>query len=103
MIEAVKSNSAVLIQRNSSKYSDQDLNARDALGNTAVYYATTHMNLDCLQILVTLGADVNRRCELGNTPLHMALMVGERVPKNVEVIDMLMKGGARNDLKNDFG
>ena len=50
-----------------------------------------------------MGADVNRKCELGNTALHQALMVGYKIDKNVKIINTLVLSGANNKLRNNFG
>lgn len=50
-----------------------------------------------------MGANPNIKCELGNTPLHMALMLGDRIPKNVQIIHTLMSHGANAKVTNDFG
>jgi ankyrin repeat protein len=73
------------------------------LGNTALFYAVQNMHLDTLNLLLNMGADVNRKCELGNTALHQALMVGYKIDKNVKIINTLVLSGANNKLRNDFG
>ena len=67
-----------------------DLNARDASGNSALYYAVVNMHLEMVNLLISMGADVNCRCELGNTPLHMAFMTGDKLEKNAQIIKKLI-------------
>lgn len=54
----------------------EDVNTADRKGNTALYYAV-QSSLRLTQLLVGLGAGVNRHCEEGNTPLHAALSSGQ--------------------------
>jgi ankyrin repeat protein len=49
-----------------------DLNVRDDLHNSALYYAVQNSYYDVTKVLITLGANVNIRNSLGNTCLHKA-------------------------------
>ena len=44
------------------------------------------MHSETIDTLVSLGADINRRCNLGNTVLHYAIMVGDSIEKNKDII-----------------
>jgi ankyrin repeat protein len=54
----------------------------DNYKNTPIFYAVQNMHLETLELLLKMGANVNKQCELGNTPLHQAMMTGEKVTKN---------------------
>lgn len=45
----------------------------DGLNSTALHYVAEHGFLDCVELLVHNGADVNARTTLGATPLHYAV------------------------------
>jgi ankyrin repeat protein len=47
--------------------------------------------------LIDLGADVNMPGDLGYTPLHYSAMKGRW-----QIADLLMRCGARADMKNEF-
>ena len=61
------------------------------------------MHLETLELLLKMGADVNKPCELGNTPLHQAMMTGEKVPKNQKIMALLIQSGANPRVKNNYG
>lgn len=62
--------------------------------NTPLYYAAANGDEAFCQYLHRLGADVNARCENGNTPLHMAF----RAANSHIIIQMLHAGGDLNLL-----
>jgi ankyrin repeat protein len=76
---------------------------KDYLGNTALYYAVQNMHIETLRILIEFGASVHARCELGNTALHQAFMIGDKVPKNLNIISCLLAAGANPEMKNNYG
>ncbi|QQR49314.1 ankyrin repeat domain-containing protein [bacterium] len=49
----------------------EDINMRDAAGNTPLHFATS---IDCAKELVEHGADANVTNKTGNTPLHYAVI-----------------------------
>ena len=72
----------------------EDVNTQDRRGNTALYYAV-QSSLRLTQLLVTMGAGVNRHCEEGNTPLHAALASGQDT-----VAQFLLRQGADPSCRN---
>ncbi|GIL63668.1 hypothetical protein Vafri_17695 [Volvox africanus] len=75
------------------------VDARDAIGYTALHHATAHNPvLDLAEILLEAGADVNVQDRFGVTPLMCAVMVSE--PRSVR---LLLKHGARTDIKDNDG
>ena len=75
----------------------EDVNTADCKGNTALYYAV-QSSLRLTQLLIGLGAGVNRHCEEGNTPLHAALSAGQ----DTVAVYLLRQGadpGSRNSAK----
>lgn len=70
ILEAAKKNQPSYIIKNKYKFSKQDLDVQDSFKNTPLYYAVQNMHFDMVRILLSCGADANKRCELGNTPLH---------------------------------
>lgn len=53
-----------------------DVSAVSTTGSTALHLAAIKGYLDCVQILVSGGADINAKDNEGNTPLHLASMNG---------------------------
>jgi len=37
------------------------------------------MNTEMMDLLLRNGADLNKQCKLGNTVMHYAFMVGDRI------------------------
>ena len=100
---AAKKNQITYIQKNYDRFTLADFDVKDNLGNTAIYYATQHMQLNVLKLLIECGADVNLRCELGNTALHIAMMVGYRILRNIPIIQTLIGAKANVKIKNLYG
>ena len=61
------------------------------------------MNAEMLRELIRLGADVSQKNQHGNTALHMALMVGDQIPKNKEIIKILNNAKAYEHITNNYG
>ena len=104
-IEAVKHNKIQYLLQNRHRYKTSGgstLNDGDSLGNTPLYYAVQHMHLEIVEYMIQFGVDVNHRCQFGNTALHYALMVGDRIDKNIPIIQTLMAAGANCKILNDF-
>jgi ankyrin repeat protein len=57
-----------------------DVNERDTrwFGDTPLHLAALENQVEAIQKLVLLGADVNSQNQLGYTPLHYAVMEGNR-------------------------
>mmetsp|Transcript_16144 Transcript_16144/g.38287 ORF Transcript_16144/g.38287 Transcript_16144/m.38287 type:complete len:685 (+) Transcript_16144:477-2531(+) len=76
-----------------------DVDAPDAKEQTALQYASGYGQLGVVQLLVSSGADVNRRS--GNrmmSPLHRAASWGR-----ADVVDYLLQAGADQSLKDSAG
>uniref|UniRef100_A0AAY4AGH3 Protein phosphatase 1 regulatory subunit 27 n=1 Tax=Denticeps clupeoides TaxID=299321 RepID=A0AAY4AGH3_9TELE len=67
-------------------------------GMAAIHEAVLTGNLDCVKLLVELGADINQRDEEDWTPLHMAC--SDSFP---EIAKYLLSLGASVDSENDCG
>ena len=83
-------NQIAYIEKNAHRYTEGYLDQVDEQGNTALYYAVESMHEDVVDLLIQLGADVNRKCQHGNTALHYAMMVGEQIEKNNRIISILI-------------
>jgi ankyrin repeat protein len=88
-----------------SKGVDVDsLNGRAANGdggNTPLWFAAQGAGpngLDVARALIEAGADVNRQCEHGRTPLHMAAAWG-----HLDVVTFLMDNGADPTIRDEEG
>ncbi len=75
-------------------------------GNTLIHLAVMAGNFDVVKHFLTLGCDPNVKNKYGDTPLHLAVGLDEKVigeqAKN-DVIKELRKHGARLDIKNHYG
>ena len=93
----------VLIKQNSNDISlvktylkKNFINAKDNQGNTQLYYACEDDNIEDVEILLNLGADVNEKNHLQWTPLHMAAYYGR-----FEIAKLLIQNGADIDTMCD--
>lgn len=67
-------------------------------GKTPLHYAVSNGQIDCMNLLVEHGADLNARDHTGMTPLHAAAMLGR-----VREAEWLLDHGAARDAKDTFG
>lgn len=70
----------------------------DQSGYTPLYYAAHNSQFDCVELLIAKGADVNKACDDGQTPLSTAalhLLSGQGDP---EICRHLMAHGAPYDI-----
>jgi ankyrin repeat protein len=84
--------------KNEFRYKKGELDTKDNIGNTALYYAVSFQNFETVDILLRFGADVNCKNEFGNTPLHKALMIGA----NYAIINILISRKANLEAFNNF-
>jgi uncharacterized protein len=75
-----------------------DAASRDSNGDTLLHLAALRGSEDDVRDLVSLGAAVNARGELGMTALHCAAGAG-----HVAVAECLLALGADRSLPDDFG
>ena len=80
-----------------------DIEAIDECGNTAlIMTAAISSNrangLDCLNLLIANGANVNARCEIHCTALHNAAL-----RNNASFVKSLLKAGADPSLRDKWG
>ena len=104
-IEAAKKNKIQYLVKNSERYNRREagfLSNGDELGNTPLYYAVQRRHLEIVEWLIQFGVDVNRRCQFGNTALHYAMMVGDKIDKNIPILQTLITAGANPKILNDF-
>ncbi|MDH6601481.1 ankyrin repeat protein [Myroides gitamensis] len=66
-----------------------NINKRDALGNTPLYYVCIKGARDLVQLLIQAGADVSQANNNSQAPIHRIAENG-----NKEIITLLIAGGA---------
>jgi ankyrin repeat protein len=83
------------------EYDPPAINARDGTGWTPLHWATEDHNFQdgsVLRLLLEHGADINARCQIGRTPLHVATYNGA-----LGVVRVLLEHGADVEAKNNDG
>jgi ankyrin repeat protein len=80
--------------------SKADVNATDPHGWTPLHFAAEEVLPQMASLLLAKHADPNVRDDEGNTPLHRAVFSARG---RDEVIRLLRKHGARDDVKNKTG
>ena len=66
--------------------------------NRPLHVAAQEGNLEDIQVLNEVGAELHAKGEMGLTPLHYAAMDG-----NVEIIRLLLRLGANKEMKDFDG
>jgi len=82
----------VLVERFLNEF-DLDVNEKDYLHETLLFFAVKAESLDTVKFLISLGADINVSSLHGWSPLMYAVL-----KKNVDILYFLKQKGARNDL-----
>ena len=75
------------------------VDSENKLGMTALQWAAVKNRTDVTELLLSRGADVNKRSgDYHDTALHMAAF-----RNNTDVIEVLLKHGASTNIKNRRG
>jgi hypothetical protein len=74
------------------------VNKPDRNGSTSIFHCAWPGHVECVQLLLGYGANVNVQNIRGNTALHMAC---EKC--HVELVALLVEQGARTDVLNSHG
>ena len=98
LVSAILGNSVALVGL--LLESKADVNATDPHGWTPLHFAAEEVLPQMASLLVAKGADPNVRDDAGNTPLHRAVFSARG---RDEVVRILRKAGARDDVKNKAG
>ncbi|KAI1455835.1 ankyrin repeat-containing domain protein [Annulohypoxylon moriforme] len=92
-----------------------NVNAQCSDGQTAMHWAVRYGRCEILELLISKSADPNITDHAGDTPLHKALMgpTDDNTPlhqaiirptaSDTDIAKVLIKGGARLDIKNAKG
>ncbi len=82
-----------------------DLNIEDYAKNTPLHEAVHQNNIEMVKLLIDAKADVNKN-EYGNTPLHEAISIGDRLsyPEPLlEMVKLLIAANADVNIQNKYG
>jgi ankyrin repeat protein len=98
LVSAILGNSVALVGL--LLESKSDVHATDPHGWTPLHFAAEEVLPQMTSLLLAKNADPNIRDDEGNTPLHRAVFSARG---RDEVIRLLRKRGARDDVKNKAG
>lgn len=84
MIKCTKLNQITALKKSGFDFLAEDVNVEDRYHNSPLYYAVGHQNLELIRWLLSIGANVNQRCEQGKTAYHRAFET-----QNQEVVSLL--------------
>lgn len=68
------------------------------MGETLLNLAVNSQSKKDVILLIENGANVNQQGELNFTPIQNACLHG-----NLDIIEILLKNGAKTNIKNEFG
>ncbi len=71
---------------------------RSSDGDTLLHIAVRVGDLHTTALLLEAGFDPNVSGDMGSTPLHSA-----KAKQNAEIVSLLLRYGAREDIRNEFG
>ena len=77
---------------------EKEINAKDQNQETVLHKACAGGNLPTVKYLIQIGAQIEAKAELGETPLHMAVGAGKG---HLEIVQCLIDHGAQIDTKDD--
>lgn len=69
-----------------------------SMGETLLNLAVNSQSKKDVILLIENGANVNQQGELNFTPIQNACLHG-----NLDIIEILLKNGAKTNIKNEFG
>ena len=69
-----------------------------SMGETLLNLAVNSQSKKDVILLIENGANVNKQGELNFTPIQNACLHG-----NIDIIEILLKNGAKTNIKNEFG
>jgi ankyrin repeat protein len=72
-----------------------DINIKNDVDWTPLFYAVNSNNLNCTRFLIEAGADPNAKDDTDSAPLHLA--------KDVEIVKVLLKAGANPNAEGPGG
>ena len=78
-----------------------DVSTVDHNGRTLLHWATIDGNIEAVKRLISLGADINARCSLGNTPLHWVTCLW--FDSNNDFAKLLVSNGADVNAQSKRG
>ncbi|UTW46344.1 ankyrin repeat domain-containing protein [bacterium SCSIO 12696] len=93
-----------LFSRYEEEYTDYDgiliksVNQPGLGDDTLLHLAVRHEEFRDIELLLSAGADVNVKGDVGLTPLHCAALRGD-----VRITQLLIKFGAKKNIPDDFG
>ncbi len=75
-----------------------DINAKDALGRTPLFFSLGDESLELLESMIKIGANINVKDYEGNTLLHEAVN-----QKKLKTVSFLIKNKANPNIKDNQG
>jgi len=82
ILTAARSGRTEYIRQIHAHHVGDEFNFHDQNGNTPLYLAVMNKHVEAVRELVKIGADVNAKCENGNTCLHRMMLCKDGDPRN---------------------
>jgi ankyrin repeat protein len=80
-----------------------DVRSTNRYGGTALIPASEHAHVAVVRMLIDAGVPVNHVNNLGWTALHEAIVLGNGDADHVQVVRMLLEGGADQGIPDGDG
>ena len=80
-----------------------DLRSTNRYGGTALIPAAHHGHVETVRVLLGTGVDVNHVNKLGWTALMEAVLLGGGDDAHNQIVELLLRGGARPDIADKEG
>lgn len=93
ILQAARSNNVDYIRQMIETHFATEFNFQDKNGNTPLYEAVVAKNVEIVKLLVKKGANINTKCENGNTCLHRIMLCKDGDVRNERIINILLNNG----------
>jgi ankyrin repeat protein len=103
MIDAVKKQNKTIVEDLTRGKFGVKIEGESSDGNTPLHWAVFKGNVGIVTHLLGNGARINKQNKQGQTPLHMVLLAKTFTVRHIEVLKLLVDGGADVTIKTVKG